>query len=53
MASTLFLLRQFEEVLVYLRSIKSYYQNDDDFNWNFGIALAGNNEFKESEEAFT
>jgi intraflagellar transport protein 56 len=25
--------------------------NDDDFNWNFGIALAAAKEFKEAEEA--
>lgn len=38
MASCFFLLKQFEDVLIYLNSIKSYFYNDDDFNWNYGIA---------------
>ena len=37
MASCFFLLKQFEDVLVYLKSIKAYFANDDDFNWNYGI----------------
>lgn len=53
MASCFFLLQQFEDVLVYLKSIKTYFPNDDDFNWNFGIASAAAGEFKESEEALT
>jgi len=51
MASCFFLLRQFEDVLVYLKSIKPYFSNDDDFNWNFGIALAAAGEYKEAKEA--
>ena len=51
MASSYFLLKQFEDVLVYLRSIKSYLSNDDSFNWNLGIALAANGEYEEAEEA--
>jgi len=51
MASCFFLLRQFEDVLVYLKSIKPYFTNDDDFNWNFGIALASAGDFKEAKEA--
>lgn len=35
MASYFFLLRQFEDVLIYLSSIKSYFFNDDSFNFNF------------------
>lgn len=35
MASCFFLLRQFEDVLIYLSSIKSYFFNDDSFNFNF------------------
>ena len=38
MASCFFLLKQFEDVLVFLQSVKSYFPNDDDFNWNYGIA---------------
>ncbi|GAX82244.1 hypothetical protein CEUSTIGMA_g9672.t1 [Chlamydomonas eustigma] len=51
MASCFFLLKQFEDVLVFLSSIKSYFPNDDDFNWNFGIAKAATGKFKEAEEA--
>ena len=51
MASSYFLLKQFEDVLVYLKSIKSYLSSDDSFNWNFGIALAANGEYEEAEEA--
>jgi intraflagellar transport protein 56 len=36
---------------VYLKSIRPYFINDDDFNWNFGLASASAKEFKEAEEA--
>ena len=52
MASCFFLLRQFEDVLIYLKSIKQYLATDDDFNWNYGIACASNGEWAEAEEAF-
>ncbi|VDM41756.1 unnamed protein product [Toxocara canis] len=39
MASAYFLMKQFEEVLVYLNSIKSYFYNDDTFNFNIGQAF--------------
>lgn len=51
MASCFFLLRQFEDVLVYLKSIKPYFSNDDDFNWNYGIACAAAGDCKEGREA--
>eukprot|EP00438_Fugacium_kawagutii_P008327 Skav233341 [mRNA] locus=scaffold394:148325:153487:+ [translate_table: standard] len=67
MASCFFLLRQFEDVLVYLKSIKQYFTNDDDFNWNYGasaqstlsdevlhlncIACAAAGDYKEAKEA--
>lgn len=51
MASCFFLLRQFEDVLVYLKSIKPYFSNDDDFNWNYGIACAAAADYKEGREA--
>lgn len=51
MASCFFLLRQFEDVLVYLKSIKPYFTNDDDFNWNYGIACAAAGDYKEAQEA--
>lgn len=52
MASCFFLLKQFEDVLVYLKSIKTYFNNDDDFNWNYGIAKAAVKEYQEAEEGF-
>merc|ERR1719243_90499 len=51
MASCFFLLRQFEDVNIYLNSIKAYMYNDDDFNWNHGISLAQTGNFKAAEEA--
>ena len=51
MAQCFFILKQFDDVLVYLRSVKPYFEKDDDFNWNFGIALASAKEFKDAEEA--
>uniref|UniRef100_A0A0N4ZA36 Delta-like protein n=1 Tax=Parastrongyloides trichosuri TaxID=131310 RepID=A0A0N4ZA36_PARTI len=51
MASSKFLQQNFEEVLLYLNSIKSFFVEDNIFNFNFGQALMGNNEFKEADEA--
>jgi intraflagellar transport protein 56 len=51
MASCFFLLKQFEDVLVYLKSIKPYFANDDDFNWTYGIACAAAQDYKEGKEA--
>ena len=51
MASCFFLLKQFDDVNIYLNSIKAYMYNDDDFNWNHGIALAQTGNFKAAEEA--
>lgn len=36
---------------MYLKSIKNFFTNDDDFNWNYGIANAGTGDYKEAEEA--
>eukprot|EP00730_Choanoeca_flexa_P001613 TRINITY_DN10709_c0_g1_i4.p1 TRINITY_DN10709_c0_g1~~TRINITY_DN10709_c0_g1_i4.p1 ORF type:complete len:583 (+),score=112.27 TRINITY_DN10709_c0_g1_i4:56-1804(+) len=52
MASCFFLLKQFDDVLVYLESIKSYFYNDDTFNFNYAQALASSKKWKEAEEAF-
>ena len=35
MASTFFLMKQFEDVLLYLSSVKTYFPNDDAFNFNY------------------
>jgi len=51
MASCFMLLRQYEDVLVYLKSIKAYFPNDDDFNWNYGQACAAAHDYKEALEA--
>lgn len=51
MASCFFLLKQFEDVNIYLNSVKAYMYNDDDFNWNHGISLAATGNFKHAEEA--
>jgi intraflagellar transport protein 56 len=50
MASCFFILKQFEDVLVFLQSIKTYFVNDDDFNWNYATAKAAVGKFKEAEE---
>ncbi len=51
MASCFFLLKQFEDVLVYLKSIRDFFLNDDDYNWDYGIALASCGDYKGAEEA--
>lgn len=50
MASAFFLYGQFEEVLVYLNSIRSYFVNDDTFNYNYAQAKAATGYFREAEE---
>ncbi|XP_049287602.1 intraflagellar transport protein 56 [Anopheles funestus] len=50
MASAFFLYGQFEEVLVYLNSIRSYFVNDDTFNYNYAQAKAATGYYKEAEE---
>lgn len=52
MSSCFFLLRQFDDVLIYLNSIKSYFYNDDTFNFNYAQAKASVGHFKEAEEVF-
>eukprot|EP00804_Cyclotella_cryptica_P000538 CCRYP_009952-RA/>CCRYP_009952-RA protein AED:0.13 eAED:0.13 QI:0/0.5/0/1/1/1/3/0/555 len=64
MASSLYLLKEYEDALIYLGelsliflnwdfpfySIKSYFGNDDPFNWNYGMALAASGKFDEALE---
>lgn len=33
------------------QSIRSYFTGDDDFNWNYGLALAATGKYREAEEA--
>ncbi|KAG5186895.1 hypothetical protein JKP88DRAFT_269588 [Tribonema minus] len=51
MASCFFLLKQFEDVNIYLNSVKAYMYNDDDFNWNHGLSLASTGNYKAAEES--
>lgn len=52
-ASYLYLKKQFENVCVYLSTIKVYMKDDDDFQWNYGIACACTGKYDEAEEALT
>jgi intraflagellar transport protein 56 len=47
MASCFFLLKQFDDVLIFLNSIQTYFADDDDYNWNLGVALANTGAWKE------
>lgn len=51
MASCFFLLKQFEDVLIYLESIKAYSEADDVFQINYGVSLANVGRFEEAEQA--
>lgn len=51
MASCFFLLKQFDDSLIYLNSVKAYSYNDDIFNFDFGLALAASGNYREAEEA--
>lgn len=50
-ASFLFLKKQFENVLIYLKTIKEFLGKEDDFQWNYGIACAKTGMWAEAEEA--
>ncbi|XP_056605626.1 intraflagellar transport protein 56 [Triplophysa dalaica] len=52
MASCFFLLKQFEDVLIYLNSVKSYFYNDDTFNFDYAQAKAALGNYREAEEVF-
>jgi intraflagellar transport protein 56 len=51
MASCFFLFKQFDDVNVYLNSIKPYFLQDDDFLWNYGICSASTGNFQAAQEA--
>jgi intraflagellar transport protein 56 len=40
----------FNDEIIYLESIEAYLKDDDDFSWNYGIALAACQKYKEAEE---
>ncbi|TPX60346.1 hypothetical protein CcCBS67573_g09009 [Chytriomyces confervae] len=50
MASCFFLLKQFDDVLIYLNSIKGYFYNDDTFNYNYGQAKVAAGAYEEAED---
>ncbi|KAJ3393901.1 Intraflagellar transport protein 56 [Entophlyctis sp. JEL0112] len=50
MASCFFLLKQFDDVLIYLNSIKGYFYNDDTFNYNHGQAKVAAGAYVEAED---
>ncbi|KAL4709900.1 hypothetical protein ACJJTC_003863 [Scirpophaga incertulas] len=50
MASSYFLARHYEEVLVYLNSIKSFFVNDDTFSFNYAQAKVATGFYREAEE---
>lgn len=52
-ASCMFLQKQFEDVILYLNTIKEFMAADDDFNYNFGVANAVLGKFKEAENYLT
>lgn len=52
MAACYFLLKQFDDVMIYLNSIKSYFYNDDCFNYNYAQGKAATGNYKEAEEVF-
>ena len=52
MVSCFFLLRQFDEVLTYLTSIKGYFYNDDSFNFDYAQTKTAVGEYKEAIELF-
>jgi len=49
MASCFFLLRQWDDVLIYLKSIRSFFSTDDAFNWNYGLAKANTKQYRDAE----
>jgi intraflagellar transport protein 56 len=53
MASCFFLLKQYDDVLIYLKSIRSYFTNDETFLYLYGIALAATSQWADAEEALT
>lgn len=52
MASSFILLKQFEDSLLYLDSIKTYFVQNDSFNFNYGQTKVALGEYAEAEEAF-
>ncbi|XP_050525435.1 intraflagellar transport protein 56 isoform X4 [Daktulosphaira vitifoliae] len=52
MASAFFLEGRYDEVNLYLNSIKSYFSNDDNFNFNFAQVKLALGEYKDAEDMY-
>ncbi|NXX92410.1 IFT56 protein, partial [Centropus bengalensis] len=52
MSSYFFLVRQFDNVVIYLNSVKNYFYNNDTFNFNYAQAKAAMGNYIEAEEVF-
>ena len=50
MSACYFIVRNYEDVKVYLKSIKAFFARDDDFNWNYGLAMAAAGNYKDAED---
>ena len=50
MAAVFYHMKQYDDVIIYLKSIKDY-MTGDQFNWNLGTAYAASGNFKEGLEA--
>lgn len=50
MASCFRISNAFNDEVIYLDSIEQYMKDDDNFNWNYGVALAMTQHFKQAEE---
>ena len=53
MASCFRLSNVFSDELIYLESIEQYMKDDDDFNWNYGVALASCQKYAQAEEVLS
>merc|ERR1719161_829718 len=51
MSSCFFILRQFDDVLIYLSSIEAYFPSDPTFLYNYAITRAAAGKYKEAEPA--
>ncbi|KAI5061955.1 hypothetical protein GOP47_0022494 [Adiantum capillus-veneris] len=50
MASFYFLSKQFEDAIIYLKSIRNFCETKDEFKWNYGIAKASVGDYCDAEE---
>lgn len=50
MASCFRLNGLYNDEIIYLESIETFMKDDDDFNWNYGIALSACQKYKDAEE---